>query len=350
MNEFKTKNSNIPKMIFFITVITLMSLVLFSINRILIPLGVSYILYLIIKPIKKTFKLASLSKKFLLSIGILCVLALIILPFGSAINSISNEYSNLEYYIPKLEIYLRVKYDMFQEFVLERFNYNLDLNPVDSLIEVAKSTTKSTFVYLPKIVASLLEWGFIIPLFLFFMIKDSRKLTREIIKAVPNSIVEKVYFLLYRFNTKFGDYIFAKSIEAVIVGIIITTGLLIIDFPFAILLGIFAALTNILPYLGPFIGFAPALVIGLSGGYDQTLVGAMVILYVVANAIDLAIVFPILVSKIVNLHPIIVVMSVIVGSQVLGVVGMIISIPVAAFFKILYQQIYSDIYGRRTSF
>jgi putative permease len=121
-------------------------------------------------------------------------------------------------------------------------------------------------------------------------------------------------------------------------------------YPFAFILGIVAGLTNILPYLGPFIGYVPALVVGLSGGYDNSLIITMSILYAVANIIDLAIVFPVLVSKIVNLHPIIVVLSVIIGSQFLGVAGMIVSIPIAAFFKILFEQLYSDIYGRPSSF
>ena len=123
--------------------------------------------------------------------------------------------------------------------------------------------------------------------------------------------------------------------------------MLIIGYPFAFLLGLVAALTNILPYIGPFIGFAPALIIGLVDQNPNTTLGAMAILYIVANVIDLALVFPLLVSKIVNLHPLIVVMSVIVGSQFGGVVGMIISIPLAAFFQLFVNQIYTEIYTSR---
>ncbi len=350
MKKNKIVNRNISKLIFFIVIITLMIGLVFSVSRVFIPLGIAYILSLMIKPIKKKLQLASVTKRIFIIAFMLLMAVVFILPFSAAINSISEEFSKLEYYIPKLEIYLRLKYDIFQDFILNKFNYRLDINPVDSLFELAESTTKSVFIYLPKIVGALLEWGFIIPLFLYFILKDSRKLTRGVLKVVPNNIVEKVYFLIYRFNTKFGDYIFAKTIEAIIVGVIITAGLLIMGYPFAFILGIVAGLTNILPYLGPILGYVPALVIGLSGGYDDSLVIGMTILYSVANIIDLAIVFPILVSKIVNLHPIVVVLSVIIGSQFLGVAGMIISIPIAAFFKILFEQIYSDIYGDSTSF
>ena len=166
------------------------------------------------------------------------------------------------------------------------------------------------------------------------------------LKIVPNSFVEKTYYLYHQFNTKFGDYIFAKFIEAAIVGIVITTGLLLIGFPFAFLLGLIAAITNILPYIGPILGFLPALVVGLADQNPNTTLGAMVLLYLIANIIDLALVFPLLVSKIVNLHPMIVVVSVIIGSQFAGVVGMIVSIPLAAFLKLLFQEFYAELYGR----
>ena len=67
-------------------------------------------------------------------------------------------------------------------------------------------------------------------------------------------------------------------------------------------------------------------------------------MFLIVNAFDLALVFPILVSKIVNLHPIVVVVSVILGSQMMGVVGMVISIPLAAAIKLLLTEIYKYLY------
>ncbi|MCT4642347.1 MAG: AI-2E family transporter [Bacteriovoracaceae bacterium] len=342
-------NNNKIRFIFFVTSILIVLVTLLSVERILIPLGLSYILAVILKPILKVLTTGPYLRRAILSFIIFITIFGVTMTFGQALNSISDEITKLEVYIPKLEIYLRAKYDIFKGWVFTKFNYSIELNPVDKIIELGQKTSRTILIYLPKILGSILEWGFIIPLFLFFILRDGRKLTKEVLKIVPNNIVEKVYLLIFRFNKKFGDYIFAKTIEALIVGVIITIGLLIIGYPFALILGIVAAVTNILPYLGPILGFVPALVIGFSGGYDDTMVFAMIVLYAIANIIDLAFVFPILVSKIVNLHPIIVVISVIVGSQFLGVVGMIISIPIAAFLKILYEQIYSELYERGIS-
>ena len=341
--NFKSKE-NSYRLFFFSAIVLLIAGLLFSLSRILIPLGIAYILSMMLGPVRKSFNSVSIGKKTISIVITMLLGFMVVYPFAKGIKSIGQEAHKIEYYAPKLEQYARTKYNSFRNEVRERFNYEIKTNPVDKIIEIIQENTKSVFVYLPYIVTSLLEWGFIIPLFLFFIIRDGRRLRFAFLKLVPNSIVERFYFLFHQFNTKFGDYIFAKFIEAAIVGTIITTGLLVIGYPFALLLGLAAAVTNILPYIGPILGFIPALVVGLVDQNPNTTLGAMVILYIVANVIDLALVFPILVSKIVNLHPIVVVVSVILGSQFAGIIGMIVSIPMAAFIKLLFIEIYRELY------
>lgn len=334
------------KYIFFIFLLLSVGLIFYSFQRIMIPFAFAYILALMLKPIMKQFYSVAMHKK-LIGLGMLFLFAFTFsYPIVKGVKTVTEESHKIEYYLPKLEIYLRKQYSNLKIEVEERFNYEIKVNPVDKLIDIVQDNSKAAVVYLPKIIGSILEWGLIIPLFLFFILKDERKLRFSLMKLIPNNIVEKVYFLYHQFNTKFGNYIFAKFIEATIVGVIITTGLLIIGFPFPFLLGFIAAITNILPYIGPFLGFIPALIIGLVDQNPNTTLGAMTILYLVANIIDLALVFPILVSKIVNLHPMVVVVSVILGSQFGGVVGMIVSIPLAAFIKLLFQEIYNEIYSQ----
>lgn len=337
--------SDITKTIFFILLILITGAMVFNFQRIMIPFGIAYIVSLMLRPIIKQFYSVGFRKKVTALFMLCSFIFVFTYPIVKGVKTITNESHRIEYYIPKLELYLRKKYSLFKIEVEKRFNYEIDANPVDKIVEFGQESTKSLFIYLPKILASLLEWSLIIPLFLFFILKDERSLRFQLLKIIPNSFVEKAYYLYHQFNTKFGDYIFAKFIEATIVGAVITSGLLIIDFPFAFLLGMVAAITNILPYIGPIVGFLPALVVGLVDQNPNTTLGAMTLLYLIANIIDLALVFPLLVSKIVNLHPMIVVVSVIVGSQFGGVAGMIISIPFAAFLKLLFKEIYTELYG-----
>lgn len=311
----------------------------------MIPFGIAYVLSLMLRPIVKQFYSVGFKNKILALFMLFGFIFIFTYPVVKGVKTITEESHRIEYYVPKLELYLRKKYSQLKIEVERRFNYEIDSNPVDNIIEIGQESTATLFTYLPIIFTSLLEWSFIIPLFLFFILKDERSLRFQFLKIVPNSFVEKAYYLYHQFNTKFGDYIFAKFIEAAIVGAVITSGLLIIDFPFAFLLGMIAAVTNILPYIGPILGFLPALVVGLVDQNPNTTLGAMTLLYLIANIIDLALVFPLLVSKIVNLHPMVVVVSVILGSQFAGVAGMIICIPMAAFLKLLFKEVYTELYG-----
>lgn len=340
----KTLKSDSVKIFIIICFAAIFVASLVNFNRILIPFAIAYILSLMIRPFQKMFYSVTFHRKIMAIVLLLSFGFVFSYPIVQGARAIVEESDKLEYYLPKLELYLRKKYSIFRSEVQDKFNYKIDSNPVDSLLEFGQESTKAIVVALPKYVASFLEWGLMLPLFLFFILKDERATRFKLLKLVPNPIVERTYYLYYQFNTKFGDYIFAKFIEATILGSIVTTGLLIIDYPFAFLLGIVAAITNILPYIGPIIGYLPALVVGLVDQNPHSSLGAMTLLYLIANIIDLALVFPVLVSKIVNLHPVVVVVSVIIGSQFGGVVGMLISIPFAAFLKLLIREIYTEAY------
>jgi len=270
---------------------------------------------------------------------------MIVYPVIMAVPAIKKEADNLQYYLPKFEKFARKKFSEIKARVNVPGFEKYGDRALDSGINLIKDGLKSAILGLPSILGTILEWFFLVPLFLFFLFKDGKNFKYSILKLVPNSIFERVYSLMHKFNKQLGDYIFAKFVEATIVGVIITTGLVIIDLRFAIILGLVAAITNIIPYVGPILGFVPAIIIGLIeyGGLTSQL-GAVIVLYSLANAIDLGLVFPILVSKIVDLHPIIVVVSVVLGSQMMGIMGMVVSIPFAAAFKLLFQEFYFSIY------
>lgn len=339
------KKNNIKKIYFSLLLVGIGFFLLFF-PRVTLPLGIAYILSLILKPFVTLFETSSWQKKIVIFSVTLLFLSFITYFFIYALDIITNETSNFELYLPKLEIYFREKYIELQNFLLTKFKYKLDFDGVELIINYGRLYLKEIIISFPKIFSTIFEYSFIIPIFLFFILKDGRSFRKLFLKIVPNPWVEKFYYLTYQFNSKFGDYILSKFVEATIVGVIITFGLLIINYPFALLLGLLAAVTNIFPYIGPVLGFIPALVIGLVDNNPETTLQGMVLLYIIANAIDLAIVFPLLVSKIVNLHPVMVIISVIIGSQIGGVIGMLISIPLAAFLKLLFLEVYRELYNQ----
>jgi len=340
----KIKSTEKSKLWFFLLTILLGIVICATLPRLSIPLLIAYIIYLIINPAVPFLVKLGLTRQVAVGCVFVTFTFLAVYPVVKVFPVLKNETEKVQYYLPKVEQFIRNKYYEVKSFAKVRFGYEIEDKMLLDGLDYAKNFSGRVILSVPRFVASTLEWVFIVPLFLFFFLKDARSFTKLFLNMTPNSLFERLYYLTHQFNKKLGDYIFAKFIEASIVGLVITVGLLIIDIRFAFLLGIIAAVTNIIPYVGPLLGIVPGVIIALMEHGVGTTFWAVVILFLVANVIDLALVFPILVSKIVDLHPIIVVVSVILGSQYMGLMGMIISIPLAAAIKLIIQEVYKEIY------
>lgn len=335
--------------IFFSFALIFILLFAFKIPRVSIPLIVSYAVVLILNPIWPflyKLKISRPTGSLAIIIGLFFFIISPIIKFAPVI---TEESRNLQYYIPKVEAYAKKKYSQLANQTYEKTGYRLDPSYLDQGIEIGKRSLGKFLLGLPKFLASTLEWIFLVPLFVFFLLRDNKAIESNLLKICPNSIFERYYSLTHQFGKQLGGYIFAKFVEAAIVGTIITAGLLILGVRFSVILGFIAGVTNIIPYMGPIIGFIPAVVVGLIEYQGTSTFWAIITLYMVANAIDIGIVFPILVSRMVNLHPVVVVISVILGSQYFGIIGMVISIPAAAVVKLVIHEVYNEIYGNRAA-
>lgn len=347
----KLKNLERLRLTFFVLAIFIAGLVVYTLPRITIPLGISYVLYLILKPFVSWLNRLGIKSSLASLIIVISSLFVFTYPIVKIVPTVVVESQKIQYYMPKVESYLRVNYVSLKSTILNKTGFDIGDKVFNEIGAITRTGGKAILLNLPKMLGSAMEWYFVVPLFLFFFLKDSKRMQYGLLKIVPNSMLEKFYHLTYQFNKKLGDYIFAKFVEASIVGILITTGLAIFDIRFSLILGLIAAITNIIPYVGPIIGAIPAILFGLAEyGMDSQSFMAIVAVFTIANAIDLGFVFPILVSKLVDMHPMVVVTSVILGSQMMGTAGMIISIPLAAILKLMLSEIYKVLYlsDRRT--
>ncbi|HXH73706.1 MAG TPA: AI-2E family transporter [Bacteriovoracaceae bacterium] len=336
------RNEVIKLILFFFFLMTTIAFgVLFP--RLTLPFGFSYIIYLMAKPFTLRLTTGSRRQRIIYSALMAVGFTFMLFPLFATLYNADTNFSQFYQQLPELQKILQDHFFKFKVYVFERFSINITVDPVNYLIAKMEAMSALFLGQIPDYLSSILEWFLLVPLFLYFFFKESRKFSRWFMEGIPNPIFEKTYVLFSQFNTKFGEYIIAKFIEATILGSIVTAGLLIIDFPYPFILGFVAGITNILPYIGPVLGFVPAILVALLSKDPNVSMLGMFIVFSTANLIDMILVFPLLVSKIVNLHPIIVVVSIILGSQLGGVVGMIVIIPFIAFFKLLFKEIYKDL-------
>ncbi len=343
------KNITKIQLIFFVSIIILFCSLVLALPRISIPLSLAYILSLALTPIVSSLMALRLSKTSATVLIFIVLAVLIGLPLMKIIPLLSAESQNFQNIIPKIEQYIIQQFQYVRELVKLKTGHEIGDAYVYQGLEELQNWSTTIVVRLPTYIANLMEWVFLVPFFTFFIIRDADAFKKTLLSFTPNNIFERSYYVIHVFNRQLGNYFFAKFVEAIIVGGIITIGLLLMDVKYAVVLGFIAGLTNIVPYVGPFLGVIPAIVLGmLEYGMTSPTMGAILTLYAIANVVDIFFVFPFLVSKIVNLHPMIVAVSVIVGSHYMGITGMVISIPVVAAIKLIITEIYNEIYTERS--
>lgn len=180
------------------------------------------------------------------------------------------------------------------------------------------------------------------------MLRDGRRASRQLLSMVPNNLFEVALNLSYQINQQLGGFIRAKLLESVMVGSVVWLGLYLVSFPYASILAFFAGLTNLIPYVGPVLGAVPGLVVALVNQEARSSPALIGSIYLLAQIVDMLFIVPLVVAKIVDLHPVTVVIVIIIGSQVMGVLGMIISVPAASIIKLTFTEFYNHIVDFRS--
>ena len=136
----------------------------------------------------------------------------------------------------------------------------------------------------------------------------------------------------------FSGYIRGQSMDACIVGILVSIALLIAGVPYAVVIGILTGLGNLVPYVGPIVGFGSLIIICLAeGSLLHVVIGAAILAAVMF--IDGNVINPRMLSSNVEVHPVLVIVALLAGGKVGGVVGMLVAVPVAALLKLQFEKI-----------
>lgn len=181
----------------------------------------------------------------------------------------------------------------------------------------------------------------IVPLVLFFFLLEGRAIKRVLIEMVPNRYFEMVLNLLYRIDVQLGGYIRGMVLSVIIISTLSVIGLYLIDLEYFLVVGVLAGIANIIPYLGPLIGIIAG-VIAVVLQYSTvslSVILPVVVVFLIVQLMDNVFVAPVVVARSVNLHPLVVIFVVLVGSQLFGALGMLLAVPVTAVLKVSVQTV-----------
>lgn len=192
------------------------------------------------------------------------------------------------------------------------------------------------FSLIPNMVTVVLYF-ILVPLLLFFFLKDTRQITHWLAQYLPRnrSLVHSVWEDI---NQKIGCYVRGRVIEIIIISTITSLTFAILGMQYAILLGVLVGLSVIIPYIGVVVVTIPVLIVGLmQWGFAPHLL-YMLIAYAVIIVFDANFLVPWLFAEVMDLHPIVIILSVLVFGGIWGFWGVFFAIPLATVVDVLLRS------------
>lgn len=171
------------------------------------------------------------------------------------------------------------------------------------------------------------------PILAFYFLKDHAFFKKQVEALLPPAYRQRFLGMAKDIDRVLGNFIRGQITISLFVGILTAIVLAFIGMDYSLILGAISAITNIIPYFGPFIGLIPALVIALLRSPATAfwvLVG-----YTAVQQVESNILAPKVMSESVGLHPVAVILALLVGSAFFGVWGMLLAVPAAAVIKVV---------------
>jgi predicted PurR-regulated permease PerM len=184
-----------------------------------------------------------------------------------------------------------------------------------------------------KVMTSL-AFIFIVPLLTFYLLLDVELYRNAFLSLVPRSKREDALQLLTEMDHVLGRYIRGQLLVCLIIGISVTVVLSLWGIEYALLIGFFSGIIDIIPYVGVAISYVPAFFLALAR--YPFLVALMVLVSLqILHWAEGKIVVPTVVGHSIGLPPLMVILSLMVGAELMGITGMFLAVPTAAMLKVI---------------
>jgi putative permease len=331
------------KLLFFLGALAGLFLILLLVKNLLISTVLAFVTYYMLAPTVDYLERRGLGRRLATLIPFAILAILVIVAIQIFIPSLVEQSKALQLAFPK---YVEAGSRFLAQMEMQVSSFMAQVYPIDIKGEIEPHVTamaQNFFQNVPEYISRSLTVFFLAPFLSYFMLTDGPTFMRKLLSLVPNRFFELALHLNYQISLQLGGFIRARILESALVGLVIWIGLLAMGFPFSLILAVVGGITNIIPYLGPFLGAAPAIIIHFANGGSNSTLLWLLFVYALAQVLDFILIVPFVVAKIVDLHPVTVVLAVIVGSQLLGVLGMIISIPLFSVLKVSTFAIYKHL-------
>ena len=330
----------IKNFIFVIILIIVIYLIYMPLIKVSIPFITSLIIAYLLSPIVKFLMSKKLSK-------ILSILIIYIVFFITTISLLKYLlplfYSNInELFVSNPTIIDKYKL-LVNEFIIK---YDVSNLP-DSLKQGISQNIKYISTFFNSIIIDTLStfsWIIanifyiaLIPFITFYFLKDGEELKEKLTYVIPVIIRDDAIVTWYRVDLVLKRFIRGEMTIALIVGVLTWSGMYIIGVKFSLVLGFIAGVTNIIPYLGPFLGVIPCLIVAFIQSPLLALKAGFI--FFIIQQLEAGIISPKIVGKCVGMHPVTVIFILLFWEKFFGIWGMFFAVPLTSIIIVIFEAI-----------
>ncbi|WP_111930265.1 AI-2E family transporter [Clostridium tertium] len=307
-----------------------------TISSIVNIIFIGFILAYALKPLRDTIsEKFKLSKKISsISIILSIFLGLILLSY-IVIPSMIRESYNIGYILDNIDEYVK------------NIVYKLNLNDISFFESIYNQISEEVNIFFSKVTDNLLENLMvcfeslvslaIVPIVTYYFLVDGDLIYNKLLLILPTEKRIIAKRVISHIDKVLSRYIISQLLLSLIIGALTFIVLVIIDVKFALILGIFNGILNIVPYFGPIIGGVPAIFVALMESPNKalwTLIAIFLIQQIEGNILS-----PKITGDSTNMHPIIIIILLLVGEKLGGLIGMIVAVPIGVIVKVIYDDI-----------
>ncbi|WP_406686943.1 AI-2E family transporter [Rossellomorea vietnamensis] len=318
------------------------------------PIIISGFLYFLLNPLVNLLVKARLPRTIAIIVLYAAIIGALVLIIGNIAPVITRQVTALFNALPEYAKQTRNFIEYLSETDQFKWMMNQDyvsLKDIENqLVDFANTLPDNITTALKGLLSVLTSITILIvtvPFLLFFMFKDGHKFPKAISKFLPPAYREEGINTLKDTSETLAAYIQGQLTVASFVGTLTFIGYLIIGLPYALVMALIGAVTNIIPFIGPFIGAAPAIIVALFDSPTKAIL--VVVVVTIAQQIEGNLLSPLILGKRLDTHPATIIILLLVAGNLAGILGMILAVPTYAVSKTIVLNLVKFIKLRRSS-
>jgi predicted PurR-regulated permease PerM len=178
----------------------------------------------------------------------------------------------------------------------------------------------------------------VIPFIVFYLLKSDNDFSASFLDRMPEDYAKEVKKILKNIDLTLANFITGVVIVSGCVGLMLYIGYLIIGLDYALILSVMAIVFMTIPFLGPFLAFAPALLIGFT--MSQYMAFKVSIVFIIVQQIEANFLSPQVLGHKLNIHPLTLILILLAAGTLYGIVGLLLATPAYAVLKVLVTNLY----------